>query len=98
MSAKRTLLISVVASLWLCINSVFAAAPTVGTISPSSGSTTPNVAKTFTCTYSDSDGWTNLKEIYFLISTSSTALANSVYLYYNQNTNLLYLRNDANTA
>jgi len=76
----------------------FAAAPTIRTISPSSGSTAPDVAKTFTTTYSDTDGWANLKEAYLLISTGTTALANSVYLYYDQNTNLLYLRDDANTA
>ena len=87
-------------TLFFCLisNLAFAAAPTLGTISPSSGSTTPDVAKTFTCTYSDTDGWANLKECYLLISTSSTALANSAYLYYDQNTNLLYLRNDTNTA
>jgi len=76
----------------------FAAAPTLGTISPSSGSTAPDVAKTFTTTYSDTDGWANLKEAYLLVSTATTALTNSVYLYYDQNTNLLYLRDDANTA
>lgn len=82
----------------LLTNLAFAAIPTIGTISPSSGTIAPNLAKTFTCTYSDSDGWTDLKEAYLLISTSSTALANSVYLYYDQNTNLLYLRDDTNTT
>ncbi len=77
---------------------VFAATPTVGTISPSSGSTQPDVAKTFTCTYSDADGWANLKDADLLISTSSTTLANAIYLHYDQNTNKLYLRNDANTS
>ena len=77
---------------------VYAAAPTLGTISPSSGSTAPNVAITFTTTYSDTDGWANLKEAYLLVSTSSSALTNSAYLYYDQNTNKLYLRNDANSA
>ena len=76
----------------------FAAAPTVGSISPSSGSILPNTVQTFTCTYSDKDGWANLKEAYLLISTNSTTLNCSVYLYYNQNSNLMYLRNDANTV
>lgn len=75
-----------------------AATPTLGTITPSSGSSTPDTAKTFTCIYSDASGWTHLKEVNLLINTSSTALTNSAYLYYDQNTNLLYLRNDANTA
>ena len=86
-------------ALFFCLftSLVFAAIPTVGTITPSSGSTAPDIAKTFTCTYSDTDGWVNLKEAYLLISTSSSALTNAAYLYYEQNTNLLYLRNDANT-
>mgnify|MGYP001607615099 FL=1 len=76
----------------------FAALPTVGSVNPSSGSVAPNIAKTFTCNYSDTDGWANLKEAYFLVSTGTSALANSVYLYYDQNTNLLYSRDDANSA
>ena len=76
----------------------YAAIPTVGTISPTSGTTTPDLARSFSTTYSDTDGWANLKEAYLLISTSQTTLTNSAYLYYDQNTNLLYLRNDANTG
>ncbi|MDD5449560.1 MAG: SpvB/TcaC N-terminal domain-containing protein [Candidatus Omnitrophica bacterium] len=86
--------------LFFCLFSgfVFAATPTVGTISPSSGTTTPNIARTFTCTYSDADGWSNIKETYLLISLSFSPLTNCAYLYYNQNTNLLYVRNDQDTA
>lgn len=76
----------------------FAASPTVGTISPSSGSTAPNIAKTFTTTYSDSDGYANISQAYLLISVDSNLPANSVYLFYDQNANKLYLRDDANTA
>ena len=87
-------------ALFFCLftSLAFAALPTLGTLIPTSGTTTPNSAKAFAARYSDADGWANLKEAYFLISTSTTALANSAYLYYDQNTNLLYLRNDANTA
>lgn len=70
----------------------------MGVVSPSSGSTAPNTAKTIISSYSDADGWSNLADVRLLISTSSSALTNVVYLYYDQNTNLLYLRNDANTA
>lgn len=77
---------------------VYAAAPTLGVVSPSSGSTAPNIAKTIISSYSDADGWSNLADVRLLISTSSSILTNVVYLYYDQNTNLLYLRNDANTA
>ncbi|MEK6714812.1 MAG: SpvB/TcaC N-terminal domain-containing protein [Candidatus Omnitrophota bacterium] len=83
---------------YLFVPFAYAALPTVGTLTPSSGSVAPNIAKTFTCKYSDYDGWQNLKEAYFLVSTGTSALANSVYLYYDQNTNLLYLSDDANTA
>ena len=76
--------------------SAFAAAPTLGTITPASGSITPNTAVTFTGVYNDADGWANLKDAYLLVSTSTTALANSSYLYYDANNNLLYLRDDAN--
>jgi hypothetical protein len=76
----------------------FAAKPTLGTITPASGTTTPNSAVTFTCIYNDPDGWENIKETYFLISAAVTNLSNSVYLYYDQNTNLIYLRDDANNT
>lgn len=88
--------------LFFCLSAqrvAFAAAkPAIGTISPASGSTLPDTAITFTVTYSDADGWANLKEAYFLISTSPYGLSNMVYLYYDQNSNKLYLRNDNNTA
>lgn len=86
--------------LFFClpINLAFAAAPKAGTVSPSSGSAAPGFYTTFTCAYSDADGWANLKEAHFLISASSAGLTNSAYLYYNQNANKIYLRNDTNTA
>jgi len=61
-------------TLFFCLLSAlaFAYTPTVGTISPLSGSTPPDVAKTFTTTYSDSDGWVNLKEAYLLINATYT--------------------------
>lgn len=93
---------AVLAFIFFVFSSIFslsyAAVPTVGTISPSSGTTAANVARSFSSTYSDTDGWANLKEAYLLISTSSSTLTNAAYLYYDQNTNLLYLRNDANTG
>jgi hypothetical protein len=87
-------------TLFFCLISsfAFAAAPKVGTITPSSGSILPNTNKTFTCTYSDADGWANIKEAYLLINTTYTVFTNTCYLYYDQNANLLYLRDDANTA
>jgi hypothetical protein len=77
---------------------VFAALPAAGEIFPTAGSNPPDIPRTYTCTYTDADGWRNIKETYLLINTTPTSFTNTVYLYYDQNTNLLYLRNDANTS
>jgi hypothetical protein len=71
--------------------------PQLGTITPSSGTSNPNQAVSFTTTYIDPDGWANIQLGYLLINSSSSGLS-CFYGYYNQNTNKLYLRNDANTA
>ncbi len=75
----------------------FAATPAVGTISPSSGTSIPGQTRDFTTTYTDADGWQNIQYVHFLVN-ASTSNTNCLYTYYNQNTNLLYLRNDANSA
>ncbi|GEM_PF-947537 len=92
------ILLNLVLFFFLFCGFAFAAAPTTGTIIPSSGSSTPDIAKTFTCTYADLDGWVNIKEAYLLINPNSTVFTNTCYLYYDQNTNLLFLRDDANTS
>jgi hypothetical protein len=76
----------------------FCATPRVGTLSPSSGTSSPNATVTFATTFSDTDGWTNIQYVYFLISLSSATTTNCFYGYYNQNTNKFYLRNDAGTS
>lgn len=91
----------VILTLFFCLLGVsygLCASPTVDTVSPASGVTEPNLAQTFISTYSDRDGWADLKDIYFLISSSTSDYTQAVYLYYNRSTNLLYLRNDDNTA
>jgi hypothetical protein len=90
--------LSAVLFFYFFISPALAAAPTVGTISPSGVTVPPGAKINFITTYSDVDGWTNLKEAYFLISINQSMLVNSVYLYYDQNTNKLYLRNESNTA
>jgi subtilisin family serine protease len=72
-------------------------APLVGTITPSFGSSAANTAVNFTTTYSDPDTWLNIQYGLFLINSSLNG-ANCFYGYYDQNSNKLYLRNDANTA
>jgi len=71
--------------------------PLVGAIVPSSGSSRVNNAATFTATYSDADGWQDIQYVNLLINTSIN-LSKCFYGYYDQNTNKLYMRNDANTA
>jgi len=71
--------------------------PQVGTISPPIGSSKVNTPVTFTTTYTDPNGWQDIQYVHLLINTAITGL-NSFYGYYNQNTNMLYLRNDANTV
>lgn len=61
----------------------YGAAPTVGGISPSSGSTAPDAPRVFISTYADADGWANLKDTYLLFGTGPAALSNSACLYYN---------------
>lgn len=79
--------------------SLFAAnsAPAINSISPSSGSSSVNQLTYFTTAFSDANGWQNIQYVYFIVNTS-TSYKNCFYGYYNQNTNKLYLRNDANTA
>ena len=72
-------------------------APQVGTINPSSGTSAPNQAVDFTTTYSDANGWQNIKIAYFLVNTSISG-ANCSFAYYDQNENKLYLRNNANSG
>ncbi|MFH0827569.1 MAG: SpvB/TcaC N-terminal domain-containing protein [Candidatus Omnitrophota bacterium] len=76
----------------------FAGTPTLGTITPASGTSQPDTNLTFTSAYSDAGGYTHLKECYLLINFNSTSFTNTAYLYYDRAANLLYLRNDANTA
>ncbi|MCE5323645.1 hypothetical protein LLG46_10070, partial [bacterium] len=68
--------------------------PTLSAITPSSGTTTPNVWRTYTCTYSDADGYANLRLCRLLINTS-TSSNGAGYFLYNRSTNKFYMyRND----
>jgi hypothetical protein len=87
--------------LFLCLYAFtgFAAnyPPAVGTINPSGGSSSCEQAVSFTTTFSDPDGWQNIKEAYLLFNTSANG-ARCFYGYYNRSSNKLYLRNDNNTS
>ncbi|MDP3790723.1 MAG: glucoamylase family protein [Candidatus Omnitrophota bacterium] len=71
--------------------------PSIGTITPSSGTSPHGIAVNFTATYSDPDGWQNMREVRLLINASVNG-ADCFYAYYDVATNKLYLKNNANTA
>jgi len=72
-------------------------APTLGTVTPSVLTSMQAVAQTFSAIYSDADGYANLKQVSFLVNTT-TAVANGIYLLHDRTVNKLYLFNDAGTA
>jgi hypothetical protein len=76
---------------------VYAANPTIISLNPSSGTSNPNEAVTFTSVFSDPDGWQNIRYAYILINISIVG-ANGLYAYYDRRTNKIYMRNDANTT
>ena len=69
----------------------------VGTITPASGSSTVGTAVTFTTTYIDPKGYSDIKWADFLVNTSASE-ASCFFAYYERSSNKLYLRNDANTS
>ena len=79
--------------------SLFAAnsAPTIDTITPASGTSNIDQLTYFTTVFSDANGWQDIQYVHLLINTSTSGV-NCFYGYYNQNTNKLYLRNNANSA
>ncbi|MDD5465940.1 MAG: hypothetical protein PHP73_06335 [Candidatus Omnitrophica bacterium] len=83
----------------LLLTNAFAAnyKPAAGTITPVSGTSNPYQPVNFTTTYSDANGWQDIKSANLLINTSANG-ANCFYGYYNRSINKLYLRNNANTA
>ncbi len=94
----RRLTISFLCLLFVPV-SLFAAnsAPAIGAIIPQRGSSVANQLTYFVTTFSDANGWQNIQYVYSIVN-NSTSCKNCFYGYYNQNTNKLYLRNDANTA
>jgi RHS repeat-associated protein len=100
--AKESALTIFFATLLLCfinIPHVFAAnsSPSVGSITPINSTSQANSQVIFTTTYSDPDGWQNIRYAQVLINTSIKG-ANGFLGYYIQNTNKLYLMNDAGTS
>jgi len=71
--------------------------PTIISLTPNSGNIATGIKQTFASVYSDPDGFANLKLCYLLINTTLSG-TNAVYVMYDANANLLYLRTDANTS
>ena len=71
-----------------------AGVPTVITVNPKSGNT---ISDTFTFTFSDPDGYTDLDVLNVLVNNFLDG-RNGCYLAYSRPTNTLYLTNDAGTA
>lgn len=71
--------------------------PAIGTLMPSSKTSTAGVAQTFTATYNDADGYSDLKTVDFQVSPTGTG-ANAIWVRYNSETNKLNLYNNAGTA
>jgi hypothetical protein len=67
--------------------------PELGTVVPASGSSAAEQTQYFTTTWSDPDGWQDLKQCYFHIG-ASPGLANNVTLLYNAQTDKLWIRSD----
>ena len=80
-----------------CSSLAFAAAPTLGTVVPASGTSTPYQQVIFTATYSDADGRANLRYTRLLINTTASEV-NAVFASYDEDAQKLYLRDDANTT
>lgn len=94
---KKQLSIIAIILIAICAQSMALAintAPTIVSISPNTGNVQVEVWKTFTCTYSDPNGASNLSMCYLLIN-NKLATSGGAYLYYNRSTNKLYMKNNA---
>lgn len=65
--------------------------PVTGTVTPSSSAIKPGVESTITATYTDPDGYSDIKYCYFMINTS-TNTNNCLYFYYKRSTNTIYMK------
>ena len=68
--------------------------PTIGTLTPSSVTTSGGAGQTFTAVYKDANGYADLKTVDFLVSPTGSG-ANAIWARYITATNELRLYNDA---
>lgn len=72
-------------------------APSTGSVTPTSISVNPGDGALFTASYSDPDGYENIRYVQ-LIANNYIGSSFSCYCYYNRFTNKIYLRNDDATS
>jgi hypothetical protein len=70
--------------------------PTVGAVVPTSGSGSAGVATAFITSWSDTDGWEDLKQCYFHVGHGQS-LKNDLLLLYHAQKDKLYIRSDDDT-
>lgn len=80
-----------------CVSGGFSHKPALGTLTPSSVTSTAGKGQTFTAVYSDEYGYRHLKTVDFLVSQTGAAV-NSIWARYNQVTNKISLYDDAGAA
>jgi len=73
------------------------ASPAVEAVTPSSATVSVGAFTSFTCVYSDADGWQDLASAELIIDTT-TNRRQCCYVRYDQNSGKIYLRNDNNKA
>jgi uncharacterized repeat protein (TIGR01451 family) len=71
--------------------------PSLGNVTPPSGSGPVGVTTHFTTTWKDADGWEDLDKCFFLISPGATVV-DSVFLLYNAKRDKLWIRSDDGSA
>ena len=72
-------------------------APSVGSVSPSGGSSGHGEEQVFTSTYSDPEGWENIRAAMMLVNDSPSGVG-AFYGYYDEDRNQVRLINDAGTG
>ncbi|MBI4706340.1 MAG: hypothetical protein HY761_00215 [Candidatus Omnitrophica bacterium] len=95
----KVLIITLALALFFCLftASAFAGALSIPMVGPSAGGCTANYQQIFTTTFNDLSGWQHVNYVYFVINTTASG-SSCFYGYYNQNTNKLYIKNDAGNA
>lgn len=69
--------------------------PGTGGVTPSSSSPVVGIPTDFVATYTDPQGWSNLKYVFLNIASAAGGTTQSLYAYYDVNTNQIRIKNDS---